>query len=169
MDALSAVFASYLDAVSTITAKHMTDVIGTEVEAVIIEHDGYQVPFKHQMWRINERSICDNYRQEMTQFAGCTVAAKDLFERTCHHLQVNPDEHWKHKKLKNMYCNAAVSFQPTIANLQWSKQEGVALADAQQACSLATLEAVNHSNAETGKRRDQACEDYARLKGASGQ
>ena len=95
MDPISVIFASYLDIVSTSVHEHTTDLLGTEIQAVMVEHQGIKVPYSYHMWRINNQSVCETYQNNFDTYSKCTVAAKSLFADVCDHLQKKPNKHWR--------------------------------------------------------------------------
>ena len=163
MDPISAAFASYLDLVSTRVTEHMTDTLGTEIQAVVVQHQGIRIPYSYQIWKIRPSSVCSSYRPNAIQFSKCTLAAQSLFQDTCAYLQANPQEHWKHHKLTNMYCLAAESYKPTIANMQWT-QEPSLMEQAQTECNLAVTVLMNNPSSENQAKKDAACIRYQSLK-----
>ena len=163
MDPLSAAFASYLDLVSSRVTERMTDVLGTEMQAVVVEHQGVRVPYAYQVWRIRPQSVCSPYRRQIAQFSACTLAAHSLFQDTCAYLQAHPQEHWKHLKLKNMYCEAAITYQPTLADVQWSREPSPR-EQARSACNLAVAALMNEPSPENRRKKEDACMSYEALK-----
>lgn len=164
MDPISAAFATYLEAVSSRVTERMTDVLGTEVQAIVVQHNGINVPYSYQIWKIRPQSVCGTYRQDFPFFSKCTVAAQSLFRETCGHLQANPQSHWKHQKLKNMYCDAAVTYQPSVANVEWS-EESTPIEQARSECNLAVAELMSDRSSEYRKKKDEACGRYHALQG----
>ncbi|HAQ71760.1 MAG TPA: hypothetical protein DCR48_12360, partial [Flavobacteriales bacterium] len=75
-------------------------------------------PYQYQLWRVRNKSVCQSYKSQITQFSKCTLAAKALFRDICAQLSDKPSNHWRYSKLKNMYCNAAVSFEATVARIR---------------------------------------------------
>jgi hypothetical protein len=163
MDPLSAAFASYLDLVSTQITRHMTDTLGTEIQAVVVKHKGIRIPYSYQIWQIRPKSVCSSYRHNTLQFSKCTLAAQSLFQDTCAYLQAHPQEHWKYHKLTNMYCLAAESYQPTIANMQWTPEQSL-MEQAQTECNLAVTALMNDPSAENEKKKAAACLKHQSLK-----
>jgi len=62
-----------------------------------------------------------------------------------------------------MYCNAANTYKPTVAQLEASPGN-TALEQVRQDCSLATVEAMNNYDAAAVKKRDQLCKKYRDMK-----
>ena len=164
MDPISAVFATYLDAVSNVTMERMTEVMGTEVQAVVVKPDGVDVPYSYQIWKIRPQTVCGTYRQDVALYSKCTVAAQSLFNDTCAYLQANPQSHWKYRKTKNMYCDAAATYQPTVANVEWSNDVSP-VEEARAECNLAVAELMGNRTAKNRKKKEEACEKYHALQG----
>ncbi len=162
MDPLSALFSSYLDMVTNITYTRVTDMMGTEVTALAVEHKGILIPYSYQIWRIKDDSVCASYADDMATYSKCTIAARNLFSDTCKYLQRAKPNHWKKKKLKNMYCNAAISYQPTIAALQWS-HDVPALESARFECNMATAELMGSNDPKLKKKKQKVCSKYRKL------
>lgn len=159
MDPLSFLFSAYLDSVSNNVHQHLTDTMGTELQAVVIEYQGVEVPFQYQMWQVRKPSVCSSYQTDLVEYSGCTVKASALFNDLCKQLTKNPKEHWRYVKTKNMYCNAAVSYQPTIAAISKPKtKDEVQLA--RQRCNSAVANALGSSDPKVIAERKRACEEY---------
>ena len=164
MDPISAVFASYMDLVSAQTTGRMTDMLGTQLESRVVEHSGIRVPYAYQLWQIRQDSVCASYRQDLTRFAPCTRAAQSLFQDTCSYLQANPQQDWQHAELTNMYCEAAVYYRPTTAEVQWTKEQ-TPLDQARAACNLAIAQLLHDPSPENRQKKAATCGRYDALKG----
>lgn len=164
MDPITLFFASYMDMVSNRAYQQMQDPLGTELQPVIVQHNGHRVSFHYRQWRIQEDSICTDYKQDPKGYSTCTVMAKSLFGEACLQLQIQPEEHWKYLKLKNMYCAIASTFQPTISSISWGEEEETELSIAKRACSTATAAAIGTRSPRVLKKRDIACTRYRQIK-----
>jgi len=158
VDPISLVFAAYLDSVQSIVNARVTDTLGTEVKAVIINYQGVRVPFQYQMWRVKDKSVCSRYQSDLIYYSHCTVTAKELFTALCSQLSQKPSEHWRYIKTKNMYCNAAVSYEATIAWIgeaeEGAEGEGE---EAKAACNLAIAAALGSRDPVVIAERDRVC------------
>lgn len=163
MDPISMAFAAYLNFVSDTTHEHMTDLIGLEVSALSIQHHGFDIPFQYQMWRIKDKSVCYSYSNNIQIYSKCTVAAKQLFSGLCNELQRNPETGWRYKKTKNMYCNAAVSYRPIIAEISMGSPESE-LQLARKECNVATAVALGSRSAVLQRDKTEVCDKYRALK-----
>ncbi|NOQ35551.1 MAG: hypothetical protein GQ569_06605 [Methylococcaceae bacterium] len=162
MDLFAMIFASYLEIVSGSVYQQMSDRMDTEIQAMIVKHDEQEVSFSHQIWKIKQSSVCENDKQNALKYSKCTQAAKSLFNASCQYLQANPKTHWKYQKLKNMYCNAALSYQPVNAAISWSGKEDK-LKTAKRKCSMATIALMDNDKQELRSARKKACDNYKKL------
>ena len=156
MDPISLVFSAYLDAVQSNVHTQLTDTLGTEVKAVVIDYQGVKVPFQYQIWRVRDNSVCSSYQSDLIQYSQCTVKAKELFQTLCAQLSKKPSTHWRYTKTKNMYCNAAVSYQPTIARIG-EAEERTEDEEARAACNLAIVAALGSRDPVVIAERDRVC------------
>jgi len=163
MDPISVIFASYLELVSFGVTNKMTNLLGTEIQSVVVEHQSTKVPYSYQLWRIRPKSVCNTYNLNIEEFSRCTLAAKSLFNETCLHLQKGEKEHWKYTKMKNMYCNASITFKPTIANIREATVE-TPLQLARTECNIATAELMENRNSKIQKKKENSCAKYHNLK-----
>jgi hypothetical protein len=163
MDPISLIFASVVDAISAPIEQSFTDVMGTQVQTLLVEHQGVRVPYSYQRWKIQHKSVCDRYADSIEDYSRCTVAAKSLFTDACRRLQEDPDDGWRHAKLQTMYCTASVSYQPTVANISWSAETSP-LEEARTECNLAIAELVGNSDPDARQRKKVACDRYDALK-----
>ncbi|MCB1690984.1 MAG: hypothetical protein KDI33_20985 [Halioglobus sp.] len=166
MDPVSYLFSAYLNSFQTATANHLTESIGTEIKAVVIEYEGTKIPFQYQMWRIREPSVCANLTQNTADYSQCTVKASELFNKLCTEIPTKKNADWKYSKTKNMYCNAAMTYQPMIASISSESPESELL-QAKKKCNAATVEAMGSSDPAAIGRRDRTCQKYNELKSTS--
>ena len=163
MDPLSIIFASYLELVSAEATNNMTDIFGSEMQSAVVEHQNIKVPYSYQLWRIKPKSVCNSYSFNIEEYSRCTLAAKSLFNHSCLYLQKAKTEHWKHTKLKNMYCNASITFTPTIASIQKAVIK-TPIQLARSECNIAVAELMGNHNSKTQKKKEMACAKYQNLK-----
>lgn len=163
LDPVAYLFSAYLNSVQTTTYDHLTDSIGTEIKAVVIEYEGVNIPFQFQMWRIRSSSVCGNLSQNMAAYSQCTIKASKLFSELCSGLKAKRGKDWRYKKTKNMYCNAAVSYKPTIAHISAAIEESD-IQRTKKECNSATIEAMDSGDPGVVKKRDASCKRYRELK-----
>ena len=156
MDPIALLLAAYLDSVQNTVYTRMTDIHGTELQVLTIDYQGVKVPFQHQLWRVRDNSVCSSYQSDLVQYSQCTVKAKKLFQTLCTQLSEKPSDHWRVTKTKNMYCNAAVSYQETIARI------GEAIEPSEEekgraACNLAIVAALGCRDPVVIAERERVC------------
>ena len=123
MDPVSFFFSAYLDSVQSSVHRQLTDSLGTELKAIQIEYKDQKIPFQYQMWRIRDKSVCSPYEMDALKYSQCTVAAKELFTELCRSLNKSKSQHWRRVNNQRMFCNAAVSYKPTIASIGAAKED----------------------------------------------
>ncbi len=159
MDPVSLVFSAYLNTVQSTVSNHFNETRNLGITPVVIEYEGVPVSYQHQLWRLRPESVCANYQLNISQFSECTVKASRLFNALCSELKQSGPDDLRQVKIQNMYCNAAVSFKPTVANIG-SAQTLSGLEEARQACNMATVAAMGNSDPRLARERDKACEVY---------
>ncbi|ODN67748.1 hypothetical protein [Methylophaga muralis] len=164
MESISVAFSIFLSSITGGMQLHVSDVMGGDLETQIIEYQDHKIDYHYQFWKIKPASVCSTTKHELvSEYSQCTVAAKSFFIETCSHLTNNKRNHWKHKKLENMYCSAAVSYEPTIAQISIPTAKEAELLEAQQACSMLTLQARQTRSPQHATQRDKACAEYKAL------
>lgn len=168
MDPVTVAFATFLNGLvqsyASAVAASVTDAMGMEMQSQVVAYQDRQITYQYQRWRLRHDSVCVNLRENLLEFSQCTVAAKEMFAETCSYLQDNPSEHARYARLKNLYCNAAVEFKPTIASVSDAPETVDELTSLRQECNLATAEAMGSTDAVLVKKRDTACAAYRKLK-----
>jgi len=163
LDPISLVLSAYLENVQNTVHSAMTDRIGTEVKAISIEYEGLTVPFQYQMWRIKDKSVCGVYSEDVLRYSECSIKAKKLFTSLCTQLGSSSQNEWRRSKLKNMYCNASVSYKPTVALISHGFDVGE-IQEAKQKCNIATVKAMGSNNRQFIAERTKVCNKYHGLK-----
>jgi hypothetical protein len=162
MDPVSLLFTAYLDSIQNTVHARFTDLYATEIKAVMIEYQGVEVPYQFQLWRVRNKSVCQPYKSQITQFSKCTLAAKALFKDLCAQLNDKPSKHWRHSKMKNRYCNAAVFFEATVAPIgvagERSEEES-----ARAECNLAIAAALGSRDAVVITEKERVCGGWVGL------
>ena len=156
MDPIALVLAAYIDSVQSTVNARVSDTLGTEIKALIIEYQGVPVPFQYQMWRVKDKSVCSRYQSDLTYYSHCTVTAKKLFTALCSQLSQKPSDHWRYIKTKNMYCNAAVLYEATIAWIHGAEEEAED-EEAKASCNLAIAAALGSRDPVVIAERDRVC------------
>ena len=161
MDPVSLVLGAYLKTVQNTVHDALTEQMGTQVQMVSIEYEGMSIPFQYQMWRIREKSVCGTYADSMSHYSKCTIKAKELFKVLC--SDIKSHNGWKQAKLKNMYCNASVSYKPTVASIGLGSEESP-LQIAKKKCNNATVAAMGSRNRQLISERNKLCDEYREFK-----
>ena len=96
----------------------------------------------------------------MRRFSQCAVKASALFHKLCDDLTRQDDSSWQLPKYRTMYCSAAVSYRPLIAEIRSAeigdaKQSPAKLAE--RACNQAILAAMDSDDETLLAQRDKAC------------
>ncbi|WP_227512684.1 MULTISPECIES: hypothetical protein [Marinobacter] len=163
LDPVSLVFSAYLNTLQTTVSNHFNETRNLEITPVVVEYEGTPVSYQHQLWRVRPESVCANYQQNISKFSKCTVKASRLFNALCLELKQSGVEGLRQVQVQNMYCNAAVSFKPTVADIG-SAQTLSGLEEARRACNAATVSSMGNSDPRLARERDKACEVYRDLK-----
>ena len=159
MDPVIMLFSSFLTSMTSSIHTQMSDVMGTQIQAQVVEYQNHKIDFQYQLWRIKPESVCISKKNELiNEYSSCTNAAKSMFNDTCQHLSQTPKNHWKYTKLKNMYCTAAVSYSPITAIITKPDAAETEILEAKQKCSLLTLKARQDPNPGIDKKRNLACD-----------
>lgn len=139
---------------------HMSDIMSTELKAQVVEYQNHKIDYQYLLWKIKPESVCISKKNELiNEYSSCTNAAKAMFSDTCEYLTQNSQNHWKYKKLKNMYCTSAVSYTPITATISRPNEAEAEIWETKQKCSLLTLVARQTLNHEIEKKRKLACDD----------
>jgi len=163
LDPISLVLSAYLEAVQNTVHNAVTDRMGTEIKAISIEYEGLTVPFQYQMWRVKDKSVCGVYSEDLSRYSECSIKAKKVFISLCSQLGSGSQSGWRQPKLKNMYCNASVSYKPTVALISHGFDAG-AIQEAKQKCNIATVKAMGSNNRLFISERTKLCDEYHELK-----
>ncbi|EXJ14280.1 hypothetical protein [Imhoffiella purpurea] len=162
MDPITALLAGYLttsaESIGNQIANSAVARMDTEVKVETVEYQGIDVDFSHQMWRIQDSSVCGQYRGDVVKRSACTHAAKDLFAESCKRLSDNRSAHPDYSSLKAMYCSAAARFRPTQAGIEWTDPGAISPdAEALQECRLAQAALLTENTPENRYRKKRAC------------
>ena len=164
MDPITAAFVSYIELAGQYSARKLfIDPLDLEISTISVEHEGVEVSFSHQLWRIKHKSVCLSYRQDAAQFSKCSVSASSLFKAMCKQTRSSSALGRNKKHIKNMYCNAALSYEPTIADVQWSETRNE-LAVARRECNTAMAVALGSKDNKLINDRKMKCSKYNELK-----
>lgn len=164
MDPVSYLFAAYLNAVQKEVYYSLTENLGTQVTAVVVEYDGTEIPFQHQLWTVRRQSVCATTAGNIALHSECTIKAGKMFQEVCQSLNAKPIRDQKYTNARNMYCNAAINFKPVIAQVAPSTEKSDRSL-ARSACNAATIAAMGSGDAKAVRERDEVCGKYRELRG----
>lgn len=133
------------------------DRINKRNESRVISYKGYDVEFTYFSWHIRHNTVCARYSQQIAQFAGCTQAARELFTEACYKTDFSgvSDSHTR-SRIKGMFCEAAQTYQPVVANMIWSDSKSE-VDEANRKCNLATAMAAGSEDPDLINARDESC------------
>ncbi|WP_419532927.1 hypothetical protein [Endozoicomonas sp.] len=167
MDILSTSLATLITSMSGNMTDSYVENVNSQLTPVVIEHQGHDIYFKHHLWKIRSNSVCQNKRHKITEFSQCTIAAKSAFNEVCKVSSGKNFSNHKAKSMVRMYCQAASTFQPTIASIQsGSLNDGstnTQLRQLKQQCSMLTLESQESYDPTIESKRAKVCSEYKRL------
>ena len=100
--------------------------------------------------------MCSSYNQKMELYSQCSLKAKSLFNEICEDLSNRKLSHWKAKKIQNMYCNAAINYEPVIASISNPKKV-TENRENEKKCNLLILKRMEDKSPELIAERDLVC------------
>lgn len=156
MDPTSVLLAAYISTVMANSNEALNDVNDIALTSESITYENVNVPFQHQLWKINNASVCASYSEKMSVYAECTVKAKSLFTTLCNELPEANQENLKVRQLKAMYCNASDNYEPTIALISDPKAITTERAIEKQ-CNLLILKTMDDNDSELLAEKDLIC------------
>ena len=165
MDPISLLFTTYLHSVQNLALipPQVTDSTKNSHAALSINYEGNSVPFEYHNWTIINQSVCKNFPLRSTRYSNCAVQAHKLFSKLCTQLQQTTSEDTTFQQTKAMYCNAAISYQPSqaivITDLEKSR-----LRKAKKSCSEAIMFVMTSGEASLIGTRNRLCNNYTALK-----
>lgn len=130
------------DLAYSVTSTHR-DMLGVELESKQANYNGQPVTFQYQLWRLRNPSVCAQLQHSLLEYSKCTRAARELFTETCQHLTNNPSFHWKHLKLKNLYCAVTVEFKPVVSEVGCSTVVGDQELQRRQQCFVLRIQVMS--------------------------
>ncbi len=171
MDPVTLTLAAFLKVVTHLEARDISDVYDSRVQQVRVLYYGYTIDFRHQLWRIDDESVCAHLEKTGTavEQRECSRMASRLFVETCHALQRRGRA--AHIDTRTMYCKAAATFKPrrdpyagmTPAERKARKALEAAHREAEQACNRYVLDALSSNSLEVLRLRQRYCDKSNRL------
>lgn len=145
---------------------YMTKQNNYQVEAKSYHYKDQQITFQHQLWKVKENSVCSTYPNNTQEKSKCQVTAKSFFNEVCQQLNNAKNKSSIQTRTQNMYCNAAVSFQPKIIRI--SKANALSEIEiARSECNALILKAMGNNDPKVAGRKEETCNKYKALKNNS--
>jgi len=144
-------------------SSYMTRQNNYRVEAKSYNYKDQQITFQHQLWKVKENSICSTYPNNTQEKSKCQVTAKEFFTEVCQYLNNTKNKQSIQIRSQNMYCNAAISFQPKIILISEARAP-TEIENARSECNGLILEAMGNNDLRVAGRKEEACNQYNKLK-----
>lgn len=160
-------FGSVVELVTDQLKSQSADALNSEPVSELVLHQGQQVDFRHQFWRIDAASVCQLSRHKDS----CLPAAKALFAESCQTLSAKGSD-VQQANLRAMYCAAAKEGKGTEATAPATSAQSpattaasdtstaIALEDLYRECKRTTVLAWISKDEARAKARDAACHRY---------
>lgn len=158
MDPLAQLFAAYLQTAAGSFQEAYADHTDLHGRVERIVYQGNEIQFQHQLWKVKQPSVCANLKQNATLYSACSVQAKSMFQDLCSRLSESTKLNSKGQHMNRMYCNAASSYKPMIAQISNPSHKSPQQKK-QQKCNLLILEAMQNPKPEIKRQRNAACAD----------
>lgn len=166
-------FGSVVELVADQLKAQSSDAINAEPVQELVLHQGQQIDFRHQFWRIDAASVCHASRD----MHACRPAATALFAQSCQTLSAKGNDSQQQANLRAMYCAAAKVEQgekatssvspPPALQTAANGHESMALEDLYRECKRTTVLAWISKDEARAKARDAACGRYELAKAGS--
>ena len=171
MDPVTLTLAAFLKVVTHLEPRDIVDVYDSRVQQLRVLYYGYNIDFRHQLWRIDSASVCKSIAKSGSpaEQRECSMMASRLFVETCHALQQRGRA--AHIETRTMYCKAAATYQPvrdpyagmSVAQREARKSLEAAQQRAERACNRYVLDALSSSSLEVLRLRQRYCNESDRL------
>ena len=125
--------------------------------SLVLNYQETHIPYSHRQWRVLDQSVCDVHDRNSTSYSDCTLKAKSLFNQICSALSNQVTNYWHHQKYKEMYCNAAVNFQPMVATISYGGSTQIT--SEEKKCNQLILKALVNKDTQSIDEREQACKN----------
>ncbi|GAA5217194.1 hypothetical protein ACFSJ3_14200 [Corallincola platygyrae] len=153
---------SILGSIQDLIVDQYTQSADAVLKTEVVEHNGEKIVFTHQLWRIRDKSVCQQHLSNSLAYYQCRQQAANYFMEACQYLNSHYTELNHGKQIKNMYCNAATQFNPKVAQISFANEKS----DAQklkEECNVLVAQALNSKNRELHQKRDEVCQQYREL------
>ena len=150
---------SIIGSLGNYIAQDLTDLMDTNLRGEYVVYHEQEIVYQHQLWKIQNQSVCSNFQKYSPEHTKCTVVASQYFSETCHTLsQQNSSQNYL-PQIRRMMCAASVNFKPTIAEVSAPKQKS-ASEKLEQECNRLILEASISDDDSIANKRDKVCAKY---------
>ena len=156
-------FGSVLELITDQLKAQSADALNSEPVSEVVRYQGQQVDFRHQLWRIDSASVC----QQAGERQACLQAAAALFADSCQSLSAETNQDAKREHLRAMYCAAAkeaVVPAPSASAGATVNSTAPSLEDLYRECKRSTVLAWISKEASKLQARDAACSRYEEQK-----
>ena len=151
---------SVLELITDQLKAQSADALNSEPVSEVVRYQGQQVDFRHQLWRIDSASVC----QQAGERQACLQAAASLFADSCQSLSAETNQDAKREHLRAMYCAAAKEkgqpAQAVSTGAAASSGAATTLEDLYRECKRTTVLAWISKEASKLQARDAACSRY---------
>jgi hypothetical protein len=136
---------------------NLTENMGLNPKTLVVQQDGLDVSFTYQRYKIDLRSVCSDYIDDITLKSECSHAALKVFREGCSMDSFGGAPSVQVPRLKGMFCNAAATYKPVTARI--SSSDGVSSrTKASPECNLAILSLMSGSTPAKVRAKNEACE-----------
>jgi len=156
MEPINTLVNAYIGFVSQSIMGNYRQNTNLDLTPVSIQYKNTEINFQHQMWRIRDKSICDDLKQDSAIYSDCTIKAKSLFNEICNALTSKSNKRVRESQYQRMYCNAAIKYKPMVATI--SSSETVKNKALEKLCNQLILKAMNTRDEKLKAERDRVCE-----------
>lgn len=123
--------------------------------SLVIEYQATNIPFSHKQWRVIDGSVCSHHDRNSPEYSNCSVKAKSLFNQICSALTNSSNTYWHQQKHKEMYCDAAVNFQPMVATISYGASTQMSAEE--KKCNQLILKALVDPSEKNILEKNEAC------------
>jgi hypothetical protein len=135
---------------------NLTENMGLNPKTLVVQQDGLDVSFTYQRYKIDLKSVCSNYIDDITLKSDCSHAALKVFREGCSMDSFGDAPSSQVPRLKGMFCNAAYTYKPIIARI--TSSTGVtSRTKSSPECNLAILSLMSGKTPEKIKAKNEAC------------
>ena len=147
MSASAIALSAYLAALGESIQDAKSQRFSLSEKSLTIEYQNTNIPFSHRQWQLLDHTVCRGNDRHSPEYSSCTVKAKSLFNQICSALSNRTSPYWHHQKYKEMYCDAAVNFQPMVATISYGNS--TQLSAQEKKCNQLILKALVNQDAES--------------------